>query len=85
MNGITETTEYEYVEGAIVPPDIIGKEVPVSGMMLGFSRRLEELSFISLVNEAYCNTKFVVKLVYKSLWDLVSGKAGLEQVSGPVG
>ena len=85
MNGITETKEYEYVEGAIVPPDIIGKEVPVSGMMLGFSPRLEELSFISLVNEAYCNTKFVVKLVYKSLWDLVSGKAGLEQVSGPVG
>ncbi|MEE0944187.1 MAG: site-2 protease family protein [Clostridia bacterium] len=85
MNGITETKEYAYQDGAIVPPEIIGKEIPVSGMMLGFSPRLEELSFVSLVNEAYCNTKFVVKLVYKSLWDLVSGEAGLEQVSGPVG
>lgn len=85
MNGITETKEYAYTEGAQIPPEIIGKEVPVSGMMLGFSPRLEELGFVSLINEAYCNTKFVVKLVYKALWDLVSGKAGIEQVSGPVG
>ncbi|MBS7299324.1 MAG: site-2 protease family protein [Eubacteriales bacterium] len=85
MNGITETKEYAYTEGTQIPPEIIGKEVPVSGMMLGFSPRLEELGFVSLINEAYCNTKFVVKLLYKSLWDLVSGKAGIEQVSGPVG
>lgn len=85
MNGITETKEYAYAEGAEIPPEILGKEYPVSSLMLGFSPKLEELSFVSLVKEAYYNTIFVVKLVYKSLWDLVSGKAGLEQVSGPVG
>lgn len=85
MNGITETKEYAYAEGAEVPPEIIGKEYPVSSLMLGFSPKLDELSFVSLIKEAYYNTVFVVKLVYKSLWDLVSGKAGIEQVSGPVG
>ncbi|MBQ8637320.1 MAG: site-2 protease family protein [Clostridia bacterium] len=85
MNGITETKEYAYAEGAEIPPEIIGKEYPVSSLMLGFSPKLDELSFVSLIKEAYYNTVFVVKLVYKSLWDLVSGKAGIEQVSGPVG
>lgn len=85
MNGKTQTEEYAYQEGVEIPQDIIGKEVPVSGIMLGFSPRLEELSFISLVKESWYSTVFVVKLVYKSLWDLISGKAGIEQVSGPVG
>lgn len=85
MNGITETKEYAYTEGAEIPQDIIGKEVPISGLMLGFSPEMEELSFTSLIKAAYHNTVFVVRLVYKSLWDLVTGKAGIEQVSGPVG
>ena len=30
-------------------------------------------------------TKYVVKLVYQSLWQLVTGRVGMEQMSGPVG
>ncbi len=85
MNGITETEEYLYAEDLEVPAEIIGQETKISGMMLGFSPKMEERSIISVIKEAYFNTKFVVKLVYKSLWDLISGKAGIEQVSGPVG
>lgn len=85
MNGKTETVEYAYKEDVEIPQDIIGTEVPVSDIMLGFSPRLEEMTFTSLVKESWYSTVFVVKLVYKALWDLISGKAGLEQVSGPVG
>ncbi|MBQ7793712.1 MAG: site-2 protease family protein [Clostridia bacterium] len=85
MNGITEVEEYAYAEGYEIPPEMIGKEVSIDSLMLGFSPEMVEMTPLTLINEAYCNTKFVVKLVYRSLWDMVSGKAGLEQVSGPVG
>lgn len=85
MNGITETSEYEYSDRSKIPQEYIGNTFEIGEMMLGFSAAREELSVGSVIRNAYFNTKFVLKLVYKSLWDLVSGKAGLEQVSGPVG
>ena len=30
-------------------------------------------------------TKFVVKLVYQSFWQMITGKVGVDQMSGPVG
>ena len=85
MNGVSETKTYKYSEDAVIDESIIGKTETIDSLMLGFSPKIEELSFISAVKEAYFNTKFVVRLVYKALFDLVSGKAGIEQVSGPVG
>lgn len=85
MNGVSETETYKYSEDAVIDESIIGKTETIDSLMLGFSPKIEELSFISAVKEAYFNTKFVVRLVYKALFDLVSGKAGIEQVSGPVG
>ena len=35
--------------------------------------------------EAWNETRFVVKLVYRSLWEMLTGKIGIEQMSGPVG
>ena len=34
-----------------------------------------------LLNE----TEFVVKLVYQSFWQMITGKVGVDQMSGPVG
>lgn len=85
MNGVSETKTYKYSEDAVIDESIIGKTETIDSLMLGFSPKIEELSFISAVKEAYFNTKFVVRLGYKALFDLVSGKAGIEQVSGPVG
>ncbi len=85
MNGITEVEEYVYREGYTPPPEIIGKEESYERLMLGFSPEMAELTLRSLLKEAYCNTKFVVKLVYRSLWDMITGNAGIEQLSGPVG
>ncbi len=85
VNDISETVKTEYPEGFVLTEDMIGTKYPLNQRLIGFSPKLEELGFVSLIKEAFNNTKFVVKLVYKSLWDLVSGKAGIEQVSGPVG
>lgn len=85
VNGITQTVRTEYPEGMTVSDEIIGSSYKENTMLLGFSPKAEERGAVSLIREAYNNTKFVVKLVYKSLWDLLSGRAGIEQVSGPVG
>ena len=85
MNGITEVEEYKYAEGAVIDPAIFGTKQAINDVKMGFSPTQEGLGVRSVIKEAYCLTKFVVKLVYKSLWDMVSGKTGLEQVSGPVG
>lgn len=54
-------------------------------LIIGFKAYVEDVTFKNVWSEAWNQTKFVVKLVYHSLWDLVTGKAGMETVSGPVG
>lgn len=85
MNGISKTVSGKYAEGAVIPEEKYGTSVDFSQYMIGFSPVQEGLGVKSVLREAYCNTKFVVKLVYKTLWDMISGKTGIEQVSGPVG
>jgi len=52
---------------------------------MGFSPKTEDISFIGVIRESFYNTIFAVKLVYTSLLDMITGKVGLDQVSGPVG
>lgn len=54
-------------------------------LIIGFNPAREKATFFNVPGEAWNQTKFVVKLVYHSLWDLVTGEAGMETVSGPVG
>ncbi len=85
MNGVEKTERYSYAEGYVPPADIVGTMQQINTKMLGFSPYLAPLGVGSVVNEAFCNTKYVVKLVYKALWDMVTLKTGIEEVSGPVG
>jgi regulator of sigma E protease len=85
MNGLTQTITGGYREGYVLPEAQVGKTVQIDSYMIGFSPESKEIGFVSVTQNAYCNTKFVVKLVYKAIWDMISGKAGIEQVSGPVG
>ncbi len=86
MNG-TEIVEENvtYADGFVPTAEMMANPTVTTEMNLGFSPENKELSFTSVLGEAYCNTKFVVKLVYKTLGDMITGKAGFEQVSGPVG
>lgn len=85
MNGIESTEEYSYAEGYTPPEEIVGTTQQINSKMLGFSPYLAPLGIGSVVREAYCNTKYVVKLVYRALWDMLTLKSGIEEVSGPVG
>ncbi len=85
VNGILQEKFNEYPEGFTVPQDTIGKSEKQISYLLGFSPKAEDISFWGVIRESWYNTIFAVKLVYTSLADMVTGKVGLDQVSGPVG
>ncbi len=85
INGGEETvtvSEYSDKEAA---KEYIGKTVTEERLIIGFNPKIEKVGFLNNIEYSFHYTGFVVKMVYKGLIDLVTGKAGLEQVSGPVG
>ena len=64
------------------------KTEKVEGLLTGvvdFLPLYVKRSFKTLVREAFYQSFSTVKMIYSSLIDLISGKYGLEAVSGPVG
>ena len=85
MNGVLEEEYFEYSQGYTLPKEYLGKTVKETRYLMGFSPKTEDLSFFGVIRDSWYNTIFAVKLVYTSLADMVTGKVGLDQVSGPVG
>ena len=63
----------------------IGKSAEYNKVILGFKPATKKTTVFSVATEAFHYTKYVVKLVYKSLFDMITGKIGINQMSGPVG
>lgn len=68
-----------------IPEDKVNTSETVQRLIIGYKPYSEAVSFKNIWGEAWNQTKFVVKLVYHSLWDLITGRAGMDSVSGPVG
>ena len=64
---------------------MIGKSQVQTRYIIGFVPQTQDITALNIWGNAWNNTKFVVKLVYRSLWEMVTGKVGVEQMSGPVG
>ena len=45
----------------------------------------EEVSFITLAKHSYFRCYYTVRMIWESLFDLISGRYGVEAVSGPIG
>ncbi len=72
----------------IVLEDVVFKTETVEGLLCGvvdFAPLYTERSFSSLVKEAIFQSFSTVKMIITSLTDLITGRYGLEAVSGPVG
>ena len=85
INGVTETEYIDYSEDIPKKEEMLGKEETTTRYIIGITPKSEEVNALNIWGYAWNETKFVVKLVYRSLWDLVTGKTGMEQMSGPVG
>lgn len=55
------------------------------GKIVGFNIAPEEISLLGILREGFFQTIWMVKLVFVSLGMLLSGEAGISDMSGPVG
>lgn len=86
INGIkTDTDFYEYDEDIVKDEEKVGTEERVERLIIGFVPVKEDVTIFNIWGEAWNQTRFVVKLVYNSLWQMITGKVGVDQMSGPVG
>ena len=86
INGEANEEEfYSYDNGAVRDEAKIGTEETVTRYIIGFVPVREDVNIFNVWGEAWNETKFVVKLVYQSLWQMITGKVGINQMSGPVG
>lgn len=86
MNGYSEEQFYPYdTETNLKQEDKIGTAETTTRYLIGFVPQTEKVTPLNILPEAYYYTKFVVKLVYNSLWDMVRGAVSVDQLSGPVG
>lgn len=85
INGFPEVQRIDYSDK--VPKNVqkVGTEENSTRYIIGFTPESENINFGNIWGYAWNETKFVVKLVYRSLWELITGKVGMEQMSGPVG
>lgn len=58
---------------------------PYEYLDMGFKVWAKEKTFISVVKEAFNTTLSYARLIYLSLFDLIAGRAQINQLSGPVG
>ena len=87
VNGHTSVQKYDYSQDASSEEiaEMAGKSETEKRLIIGFNPKSEVVGLNNIFQYSYHYTIYVVKMVYKSLWDLVSGNVGLESVSGPVG
>ncbi len=85
INGKATEEYYAYGDGAVRDEEKIGTEETATRYIIGFVPMSEDINFLNVWGEAWNETKFVVKLVYQSLWQMITGKVGLDQMAGPVG
>ncbi len=85
INGFTEVEHIEYSDENPKDNSLIGKQETTTRYLIGFTPKSEDVTVLNVWGQAWNQTKFVVKLVYQSLWELVTGKLGMEHMSGPVG
>ena len=86
VNGAVEETRHaDYSDSFVKDDSIIGKTETVTRYIIGFTPAQKNINIFNAWGEAWNETKFVVKLVYQSLWQIITGKIGIREMSGPVG
>ncbi len=83
INGI-EARSTESILGP-VPEEYVGKTFTGSRYIMGFVAKVEEVTAANILPQAWHYTGYVARSIYAALGDMITGKAGLDNVSGPVG
>ena len=84
INGVEEEKTITYEKDEI-PSGYIGKTFTEERYIIGFSPRIMEITPLNILPQAWNYTAYVIKSIYIALGDMITGKAGIDNVSGPVG
>ena len=84
VNGISENYIINYNEND-VPEEYIGKSYSEKRYIIGFEARREEITAANVLPFAWKYTGYVIKSIFSAIRDMISGKMGLNNLSGPVG
>ncbi len=85
INGYTTGRFVEYSADMPKNDALVGQTQNATRYIIGFTPQKKDITIFNVWGEAWNETKFVVKLVYQSLWQLVTGRVGVDEMSGPVG
>lgn len=85
INGSEETDFVEYSDDMPKDEELVGKTETRTRYIIGFTPLRKDINFLNIWGEAWNETKFTVKLVYQSFWQIITGKIGVHEMSGPVG
>ena len=85
-NGIEVTQTVPYDEENInLVKDYIGQTATEKNLIIGFTPKTEEVGISNIFGYSFHYTGYIVRMVYNSLWDMITGQTGFDEVSGPVG
>ena len=85
VNGNEEKEFIPYGDTLKKHSDLVGTSQEQTRYLIGVTVQNEDITFSNMWGYAFNNTRFVVRLVYSSLWDMITLKADMSQMSGPVG
>lgn len=84
LNGETESEFYPYNEQRPKNDELVGQSATSTRYILGITPASEAPTFTSVIKNSAYYTVFVVKLVYTSLFKIITG-GGFQDMAGPVG
>lgn len=85
INGNTVGQFREYDDEFVKDEALVGQTQTSTNYIIGFVAKKKDVNLLNVWGEAWNETKFVVKLVYQSFWQMITGKIGVKEMSGPVG
>lgn len=86
INGYETRNVYEYnKENVNEAKKLVGQSTSEKRLILGFTPKSEPVTLKNIFPYAFHQTGYVVRMVYSAFWDLITGRSGFDQVSGPVG
>lgn len=85
INGYTTEKFIPYSDSVPKDDSLVGQSQQSKSYIIGFYPRQKDINIFNVWGETYNETKFAVKLVYQSFWQMITGKIGIDKMSGPVG
>lgn len=86
VNGTSLPLVQEYYSDAFLKDETkTGKSITNTSYILGIVGKAEDVTIFNVIPNSFYMTKFFVKLVYKTVWDMITGNVGVSELSGPVG